>query len=57
MIQIVRDLSPEASPGSATSARSTAAIVAGGGCKGPRGGEWQAPPSTLLAVATGGEEE
>jgi hypothetical protein len=57
MIQLVRDFSPEASSGSATSARSTAAILAGRGCEGAHGGEWQAPPSTLLTVATGGEEE
>jgi hypothetical protein len=56
MIQIVRDFSPEASPGSATLARSVA-ILAGRGCGGARGGEWQAQTSTLLAVATGGEEE
>ena len=57
MIQIVRDFSPEASSGSATLARSIAAIVAGGGCRGARGGESQALPSSLLAVESDGEEE
>jgi hypothetical protein len=58
MIQLVRDFSPEASSGSATSARSTAAHRIGRGVIGvPEAASVKQHPSTSLAVATGGEEE
>jgi hypothetical protein len=58
MIQLVRDFSPEAYSDSATSARSTAAHRIGRGfARAPEAASRKRHPSTLLAVATGGEEE